>query len=228
MITSVDLSIKNGGSLILIKNNLHYKQIQNLNEFKEEITFEISAKELPAERLSVLNVYTYQKALLHHFLTKIDLIFKNIIQLDKYINYKWIVCGDVDVLKESKDEVKLCNLFECYNGKYRMNEPSRITTDSSTCIDNIFSNFEPETATTENLHTGDHHARMITFPSENSNNKDQNSHIKYRKITTAGINILKEKLKDIDWELILADLSGEENFPPLLQIVHILIRNRIC
>lgn len=74
--------------------------------------------------------------------TKIDLLFENIVQLDKYIR---IICGDfnVDFLKENKYQVELYNLFQCYNGKYKMKEPSRISANSSTYIDensNIQSN----------------------------------------------------------------------------------------
>ncbi|KAK9892726.1 hypothetical protein WA026_021917 [Henosepilachna vigintioctopunctata] len=79
---------KNGGSLILVKDSLHYKEIEYLGKYKEEITSEISAVEIPQEKLLVFSVYRSKKAHLEQFLDKIDGILENILLLDKYT--EWI------------------------------------------------------------------------------------------------------------------------------------------
>lgn len=51
--------LENGGSLFPIRNNMNNTQIPSVNEYKEEITFEVSTAEFPEEKLIVLNIYVH-------------------------------------------------------------------------------------------------------------------------------------------------------------------------
>lgn len=80
--------------------------------------------------------------------------------LHKYFNDKdkYSLCGDIniDFSIESRTRDELINLFLEFNIKHHINEPTRVTNSSQTCIDNIFLNHTTEIIKVRDSFLSDH------------------------------------------------------------------------
>ena len=93
-----------------------------------------------------------------------DVLLNNLEEvLDKFdsLNYKIFLFGDfnVNVLEDSRNRSRLFDLCGQFNLEFKLWEPTRVTSESATCIDNLCTNLDSEMSIAVfEPHLGDHKA----------------------------------------------------------------------
>lgn len=120
---------------------------------------------------------------------------------DKYPNYNYIICGDlnIDFQKNDNDKSSLENIFKMFDLTSTIKGPTRINKSSATQIDYIITNIKTEYETSIlELGISDHTAQVINF---NSYNDQQNNQVKISKRSFTDMNKhnYTNLLINIDW-----------------------------
>lgn len=182
-------SCEGGGSIILIKNNLKYKERKDIVKLSVERVCEISCAEM--DTYIILCIYRPPASVLSSFIDIMEDVLSKIYDLNKRV----FVCGDfnIDTLIDSSETQKLISLFNSFNLNNIFQEPTRVTLTSRTCIDNIFSNCP---FLDNSIITGvrsDHRCLFVSFQSQI---KLTNKIVKYRPLTDNRLEILNVKIME--------------------------------
>jgi hypothetical protein len=165
-------NVSRGGSCILLNQNYDFKELGDLCIYNEEGTFEACSIEIPSINTIVISIYrTPYEANFKTFISKLEQLLN---KLRKYLKSRHIyIAGDfnVDILpttNSSNNKSMFLNLISMYGFNINFCSPTRITENSSTCIDNILTNdvslLHPEIQKSKlNLELGfsDHRALFI-------------------------------------------------------------------
>lgn len=181
-----------GGSLILIRNNIKFKERKDVVGLSVECCTELSCVELESHVI----VCVYRPPIAKNF-TKFLEIMEDVLKLVTKTNKHVIVAGDfnIDILEINALSDKFLGLFKSFNLFNIFFEPTRVTPTSAKCIDNVFSDCDPVQKCIINSLQSDHKGQSVIFPFKN--------HIKTIKIETRRItasrlekyqNVLIEKL----------------------------------
>lgn len=204
--------MKNGGSIILIKNGL-------VNLFKE---FDVRCDVVEGHSelcvaifgdYSIICCYRSPSGDVNVFLTSVSNVLTKISNRSKYI----IFCGDlnIDYLSDSADKKRLCDVFDSFELKITTVDPTRIFTyrdghTSSTCIDYVATNLPKKffQCVLFNPHLSDHLAHAFSFLYSNSEtNNDDSLDIPYPKIlrnlSDCNISMFKNMIMIQDWNVLL-------------------------
>ena len=115
---------------------------------------------------------------------------------------KIFLAGDfnIDILKHSNDKKLLLEFLDRNNLSIGVTEPTRVTKNSATCIDNIFTNIEKNKANISviNLGISDHYGQIIKFDSKHMKKNDRYYEYK-RKINKNSLQLLKSCISEINW-----------------------------
>lgn len=140
---------KNGGTLIMKNNKINFdvSDIKNVSISSIEKIYEVCAVNIKIENttLKLLTIYrspTSDKKQIDEFLTCLD---NTLSVLSKDINYKLILCGDlnIDYLSNSASKKELVDLLHSYNINMLINEPTRFDINySNSCLDYFCSNIK--------------------------------------------------------------------------------------
>lgn len=155
---------KRGGVIILVKNDLRFRKLNDLNSISQAFIFECCGIELIDHGIIIVGLYTHKTPT-----SPKSMFFKKLLDLLYIITRnkrkKVILCGDINIniLIKSLISVELCRLLELYNIKTHINQPTRITKTSKTCLDQIMSNIDNGTAQVHDLGLSDHTAQSFTF-----------------------------------------------------------------
>lgn len=151
-----------GGSLIIARNNLKFKERSDIVSLSVERVAEIACIEL--ERFVVLSVYRPPCASYDIFEKILEDVLFKISNTNKTI----AVCGDfnINLLEKAHVVNRFITLFKSYNLYNTFLEPTRITATSATCIDNIFTNIKPFSYSVINVLDSDHCGQLVTLPKE--------------------------------------------------------------
>jgi len=127
-----------GGAMIIVSNIIKCKNRKDINNLSIERCIEISCVEL--EQFIVLCVYRPPLSEFNLFESTMDDVLGKLMKSCKNI----IVCGDfnVNLLECSGNNTRLVSLFASFGLRHLFLEPTRITSHSATCLDNIFCNCE--------------------------------------------------------------------------------------
>lgn len=147
-----------GGSLILVRNGLKYKERADIVSLSVECTVELACVEF--SRLIVLSVYRPPASSYELFESVIDEALCKLCNKNKYV----FVCGDynIDVLENSELSSRLKSVFLSYNLLHLFSVPTRITSHSARCIDNIFCNYVPIQKSIIDKLKSDHRGQQIS------------------------------------------------------------------
>jgi hypothetical protein len=130
---------KYGGACIYISKFLEFSSI-NLDKYHKEKDLEICAIKLNIQTKNFIIICIYRPATgdFTFFLTKLEIILK---QLNSISN-EFIICGDfnIDYIKENSRKNFLVSISASFNLFSTVTFPTRIFTDTSTQIDNIYVN----------------------------------------------------------------------------------------
>lgn len=153
---------KRGGSCILVKNGLQWKELPKVAKLSTPGIFECCGVELTCYKIIIVCIYRIPNS------NNLNYCFDKLIMLLREISRscckKIVICGDfnIDGLKKNS----ATNDFECilmsYNLKLAFKQPTRMA--SLSCIDNFAHNFS--TCKTEVLEwaLSDHTAQLLQCP----------------------------------------------------------------
>lgn len=120
-----------GGSLILCQKELFFINREDLTKFSIENACEVSAIELPSQKMIVLSIYRTPLGDLNYFMSCLDKI------LDRLQShpYEIIICGDFNVHfhTSNRDYANLLDLLNSFSYHIAITEATR----KGKCLDNI-------------------------------------------------------------------------------------------
>ena len=207
-----------GGSCILVKRCMAFnvKVRDDLKKFKEDYNFEISAVEIVNLNLLIISIYRVPYVeTLHAFLQKFEML---LVQLQKE-KKKVIIATDsnIDLMShfENNFNTEQCQsnyhekgsvhdfvtIVESSGFSFNIKVPTRVTSSSRTCIDNIITNHSTSISKTKVLELGlsDHRALFAALPDiEIPEQKCQNSMM--RVFSDESISSFINNIKDVHWE----------------------------
>lgn len=192
-----------GGICILLKENIDCIEKHDITRMSIEYILEMCAIELVNENILLITIYWNRREedvfynQLNKMLTHINL---------KYSKYNIIIGGDfnIDMQQNSKKAKNLSDLMSEFNFTQQIKQPTRITQNSSTCIDLIFTNSKntcPQTSV-EELGFSDHCSTIISLKishPQNPQNQNKVYHVKKRIYTKNKTCLFKSALQLINW-----------------------------
>ncbi|KAJ8704286.1 hypothetical protein PYW08_013010 [Mythimna loreyi] len=183
-------SMLRGGSLILIKNLIKFKTRKDIVALSIEHNIELSCVEL--DRHIIVCVYRPPN---YHNYSIFESVMEEVMAKLSTGNKQVIVCGDfnVNILEDNTDSGRLLNLFKSFNLLNVFTEPTRTTTTTATCIDNVFCSCNYLEKAIVNCLPSDHSGLMVTFESIIPIQQVQ---IQFRPITSGKLNKFNSTLID--------------------------------
>lgn len=183
---------------------------------KEETTIELSKIKsiegiieqccicLPKRKLVVIGVYRPPQGSLQEFYNVLDETLQMVSA--KYPSYKCVVSGDIniDLLEDSISKKNLLCILNAYNLDQTIYEPTRVTSNSSTLIDNIFTS-APYKAQVVISALSDHRGQFVSFPDLGiaKNAKTEDNNFVYKRIfSNSKIEAFKSELSAMNWQNI--------------------------
>uniref|UniRef100_A0A8D8VVM4 Endonuclease/exonuclease/phosphatase domain-containing protein n=2 Tax=Cacopsylla melanoneura TaxID=428564 RepID=A0A8D8VVM4_9HEMI len=156
-----------GATGIFMKNNLDFISL-DIDIPPIELNFEYCAITSPSLDIAIVCVYRSNNpsSCFETFFAQLDLL------LQKLCCFKYlIVCGDFNINLQSNtnEKTRLVNILKMFNMKPTITTPTRVTTETSTCIDNILINFPIKNVLNKQNNNifngiGDHqYAQIISF-----------------------------------------------------------------
>ena len=176
-----------GGSLILINDNLKSKERKDIVALSSERNIEISCAEL--EQFIIVSVYRPPSGDCHLFLSIMEDILKKICKCKKSV----VVCGDfnIDILENTQNAVRFLNLFKSFNLQNLFCEPTRTTSTTATCLDNIFTDGNVSEKSKINFIKSDHEGQLARFEHQHA---PLSKNIVCRPITNYRLEKFKENI----------------------------------
>lgn len=179
-----------GGSLILVKKSVNYKVRQDIALLSIEHTIELSCVEL--DRYIVVCVYRPPNLQnLNSFSSVMEDVLQKTCSNSKYT----IVCGDfnIDLLERNSNCTNLLSLFRSFDLSNVFLEPTRVTSTSATCIDNVFCNCDYLHKDIVNILPSDHSGLIVNFDTIPTIQKRE---IMFRQITVKKIESFNNNLSN--------------------------------
>lgn len=196
--------LKHGGVSIYSKSGLADIEVIDLDFVNSEKTFEACSIKCDYYKLIIVCVYRTPDSDIYSFVMHFEemvIAFKN-----SFFSFKVIVLGDfnVDVIKKDVKFKVLSQLLDSYNLQFIINEPTRITRFSRTCIDNIVINNNVTSYEAGILQSGmsDHDAIFIKLMDEKHNTSKLSEDITCRRFSESGMNMYRSLLDGADWEFL--------------------------
>lgn len=172
-----------GGVALYVIDSLDPISRDDITMLSEEYVLECSAVEVKVAGVQYVVCVMYNPSVANFdtFVKKLDQIIELIMNENKTI----IILGDfnVDMLSETKlNKNKIIHVLNSYNMIYTIKEPTRVTDNSSTCIDNIYvSEFVDQESSVIKTNISDHFGQVINiFGSENCSH--QGEEFEYKRI----------------------------------------------
>lgn len=193
---------RNGGVSIYIRKELNhsYKPI-DLRKFCIEKIFEVAGILCETYKFIIITIYRVPKGNFDLFCDSLEKLL-----LDVYKpQYNLFICGDfnIDLIEDSNNKTKLCNILRSYDCFSTIREPTR----GRACLDNVFHNFNPNYFKNKvmNLEFSDHNAisNQIYFRNNKvKNNSCNNFKMLSRIMTNESVYVFKCILMREKWNIL--------------------------
>lgn len=207
-----------GGSLILLKNNLKFKERKDIASFSIEQSVELSCVEL--DKYIIISVYRPPTADYAIFESTMEHILGKACIGDKKI----VVCGDfnIDLLVESPLHTRIKLLFNSFNLFNVFQEPTRVTATSATCLDNVFCDCEFTDEAVINCLKSDHSGQMLSLLNGNIKKREN---IFFRPVTSKRLESYKTVLEIKLPSINSLNMGANEIYNNFFKIVSLEFKN---
>ena len=192
---------KGGGTALFIKNSIKQRRVDELTYSVEDcvevVTAEIQEKN--GSKIYVTCINRPPNVRMDYFLENYTLF------LEKIKDKKVYICGDfnIDIMKSEDDYEtnKFVDLVFSFGQYPLIVKPTRITNKSSTVIDNIYTNVFDNNIKSNILidDTTDHLPIMCLQNKVELNVAKEPNVIKRRKLNSANLQLLNDKLQQVTW-----------------------------
>lgn len=202
---------KHGGSAIYTRRSVKCKERKDLSDFSVIGHFECAAVEcwINKTKLIVLSVYRPCGGSLDVFLEKMEMVLASV-----GVGPEIIVSGDfnIDLLESTNvgDKIDFLSLMSSVELTQTINEPTRVTINSSSCLDNIFTSFHYSEYESQILRTviSDHFGQKISLKFHKVN---KSKPIFRRFFTPEHIEAFRSDLGEQDWVSVFAAAECDVN-----------------
>lgn len=183
----------------------------DIGKFSLDKHIEVAAIELKAQKVVVVSIYRSPDGNITNFITHLDQILNLITKENKSV----ILAGDfnIDTLKQSTNNALLNDLIASYNGVASITSPTRITANSRTCIDNIYTNISQEFETAI-ISSGlsDHEGQLLKLAFETQTNKPTARHVYKRIFSQQNISNFSNILQNETWQETVNASNTDEKY----------------
>lgn len=178
-----------GGSLLLVKKDLKFKERKDICRFSVEFLVEFSCIEL--DQHIIVGVYRRGKGEFSLF----EPVMEDVLRVASTRKKKIVVCGDfnINLLGDSAYKSKLILLFKSFNLISVFIDPSRITASTATCLDNVYCDCDFFDFFTVNCLPSDHSGQVVQFKIDSKKICEE---IICRPITSKKLELYKLNLQD--------------------------------
>lgn len=205
-------AMNRGGVCIFAKENIYLRPIKYELSLERHFEASIAVMDMAniKSKLVIIVVYRTPDSDLSMFIDKMHHLLGDLYQNDYY----FIVCGDINVnIANNSCETKhIFNLFNEFNLKSHIDEPTRITGRSTTAIDVIFSDLTACEITVKDTYLSDHTYQMCKFKSPFDINNANNITIFKRDVSESNLITLKNLLNNEDWLEMINGTNFTEKF----------------
>lgn len=211
-----------GGSCILVRAGLHFRELEDLKQKSIEKVIECSAIKLTELQVVVISIYRPPNGEIDEFLLRLELILEDIISCTDTI----IVGGDfnIDLGKNDSNSKKLLDTFKRFNINHLINEPTRIVGSANTTIDNIFTNTNDCEAEVLVSALSDHLAQRMTMALRKGHSKKPK--IEKRLFHKERLQVIKHELRNVDWAPVMSLNNVNLSYANFIKILtHSIERN---
>lgn len=199
--------LRKGGVAILVRSDIKTEVIVYNNSC--ELHFEMCAIEciLPDDsHIIIAAIYRSPNGDHEIFMDKLSEMLENLYTL----NCTHIICGDVniDLLQNGKKSQDLKNILLEYNIGPSFIKPTRISSHSETCIDNIFTDSPGQRYEIYDTHLSDHTFQMVHFQVNLQTNKQTLKMLRF--FNRDNIADFTNFLSLVNWQQIFESNEGED------------------
>lgn len=213
---------KHGGCGIFAKNTLKCKARTDLVNFSIQDVIECSSLEFnfgKGTKFVIVCIYRPGTPPV----ADVDLFFERLLlildTLSKEKDTKYAIIGDFNINKldiDNKNTQTLISILEMFMLDIKVSQPTRITRDSATCLDNIFTNIEGGAVKVEQPHLSDHCSQSFVFDIANCLKCIPQSHKPIRIYNDIAFKNFEVMFTDIDWNKLYSfnysDIDGMWNY----------------
>lgn len=214
------VSSKNGGVIIYAKLGTVTSPFHNISKISIEKHFEYTAIEYECSVGKIIIVCIYRSPC-GNFNLLINGLTELLHQLSKLKTYI-VICGDFNInfIGNTSDSSILVDLFRSHGMESHVNEPTRITALSSTCIDNIFSNLSSICSMTKviDLMISDHCFLLLSLPFQKPKLLTTGTFYSKRYFTTRQIDLFVFKMSGVCWDSIYNLKSVDDMFDQFMKL----------
>lgn len=212
-----------GGVMILIQENIKCEEISEIKNFAVEKICECCAIncEINKVKFAVLAVYRSPN-------TDINLFFDVLCNCLSYLqkpgkNQNIILCGDfnINILLDSSETIDFINHLNSYNVKLTINEPTRVSRTSKSCIDNIGLSVDDNLQYESNVifsGLSDHTAQIINIFTDKTHESSQITTY-HRVINKQNQQIFEERLSNESWEEVFHEIDPDVQYEVFINII---------
>lgn len=207
---------KKGGVVIFCKNTLSHVKILNLpsaERLREDKIFEFCAVQCNVHsfKFILVGLYRSPSSNVYEFLERLNTLIEILLIKCNYI----LFVGDlnINVLVQSKEHDEFKNILNRNGFFYFVNFPTRVTTNSQSAIDNVFSSINRDKVQVEGVITmlSDHDGQLINLINlgNRNNNRKQKTELK-RDYCSANMETFLSLLDKESWfEVFLANSNNK-------------------
>lgn len=220
-----------GGVSIFIRENIECEELCEVSKLSVEPVFETCAINIPCLNLIIVTIYIPDNK------RNPDLFFnmlKKLLQLlcrEKFNKRNIVIGGDfnIDMLVTSTQALALLELMSSFNFYQHVNEPTRVTNHSETCIDLVFTNFKCQNNFTKVKEMGlsDHKGVLVSIP--NNNQEPCKTLVSNKRIfNDVNMNNFLNELNKVNFsEIIEIDKNANENFDSFSTCIQLILNKTI-
>lgn len=206
-----------GGCAVYSAKPLHGKVRYDITTLAEAVHFECAAAEFCIKNhiYVIVSIYRSPNGSFQQFMFKFNILLRNV----NSFNITYFIAGDfnIDFMKENSEKRCLVSLLESFGAKLLINDYTRITSSSKSCIDNIITNNTININYCNILFTGfsDHTAQVIEVADGFDTIKNKNTKYFGRKFDSDNMQAFFNSLNSESWVSVFNDNvlnSKFENF----------------
>lgn len=200
---------KKGGVMLFTKHHIKYTDV-TLSDISISFHFEYCAIKLIRENITILSIYRSPSGSLDIFFEKLKLI------LEYHRNcLKLVICGDfnIDTSKNDSKTKKFIDILEVHNLRTIITSPTRITSNSQTCIDNVCTNVTSCISKPQNfpIDFSDHNVIQVFLQ---ISHKSSNQRIfEYRRnFNNRSVDNFVHRLSSLNWQPVYSYCDAVDKF----------------
>lgn len=207
---------KNGGTAIFVRQHLSHIEKKNTYYLNQDKVFEHAVTEISGQdyNLTVVCVYRSPDGCIKTFLEKFELLLNHLKSKKKQL----ILCGDfnIDFLNSDATITEFRSLIRSYNLIETIDTPTRIASNSKTCLDQIIIDHDSYPFSVGNIDMGiaDHNAVFLNIYVFENPKPNSIKPIRYkRSFNDENVEYFKRLLSKENWIEVtnLTDVDAKTN-----------------